>query len=245
MQNLPFTFRDFIIYFVPGIILLVNLLFFLNLFIDLQFLLDFISKNQNITLLLSIPICYVIGITIASKKITDSISKYKCILNVKNFTGDLSSQLKDLKNTACFGDILNNALKDSPFQEIENNLIWYMVRQIEIKDTPLTGNIERVNSLRNLQLQIVRVSAICLIADIFCCVTYWIISYVIKYNINLNISYIAFHLIGSYIVLYSSCKRFNSTSNWLLRLVIMSYHSLYNPQSNCGIKKLISFKKLL
>lgn len=263
MNNLPFTFRDFIIYFVPGSIVIFDILFFnylLNIWNN-QNLLDFVSKNQSICAIIFISISYVVGLLLSNNAIyIKLIDLYKlshffkdCKLNID---GRIKYSLKKYyeHEGKFFHSILDRAMKEHSFKELNSNLVWLVTKKIAVDNNSLTNknNIERINALRNLVLQLLRVFILLLSINILvvCVLLFLLIVLLLinllyqiqvdllkSFSINLFVSVI--HLFIISIFLYLSNIKIPTITDWLVRTIFLSYYVIVEDKDE---KKIILLK---
>ena len=153
MKDLPITFRDFIIYFVPGILfisysVIIFIMFDILKYSDIDF-----AKNQTLYVLLMMIFSYIIGVIINVNILKKIFKKFEFMKENSNLL-EKNFYKYFLDTESSRGKTLNLFLQDIEYsnKEITLSILWLMVRGIEIRGTHF--QIERVNSLRNFSKQL-------------------------------------------------------------------------------------------
>lgn len=218
MKDLPITFRDFIIYFVPGILfisysVIIFIMFDILKYSDMDF-----TKNQALHVLLIIIYSYILGVII-------SVNILKKIFKKFEFMKENSDLLEKnfykyfLDTESSRGKTLNLFLRDIEYSNKEiTSILWLMVRGIEIRGTHF--QIERVNSLRNFSKQLLFVFLYSYFIIFFSLIYFLFVKGLSFYSIQV---FLLFFLIST-ICTYLSYQKYKLYSIWFVNLVLDSYY---------------------
>lgn len=219
MKDLPITFRDFIIYFVPGILfisysVIIFIMFDILKYSDMDF-----TKNQTLHVLLIIIYSYILGVII-------NVNILKKIFKKFEFMKENSDLLEKnfykyfLDTESSRGKTLNLFLRDIEYsnKEITLSILWLMVRGIEIRGTHF--QIERVNSLRNFSKQLLFVFLYSYFIIFFGLIYFLFVKGLSFYSIQV---FLLFFFIST-ICTYLSYQKYKLYSIWFVNLVLDSYY---------------------
>lgn len=218
MKDLPITFRDFIIYFVPGILfisysVIIFIMFDILKYSDMDF-----TKNQTLHVLLIIIYSYILGVII-------NVNILKKIFKKFEFMKENSDLLEKnfykyfLDTESSRGKTLNLFLRDIEYSNKEiTSILWLMVRGIEIRGTHF--QIERVNSLRNFSKQLLFVFLYSYFIIFFSLIYFLFVKGLSFYSIQV---FLLFFLIST-ICTYLSYQKYKLYSIWFVNLVLDSYY---------------------
>lgn len=219
MKDLPITFRDFIIYFVPGILfisysVIIFIMFDILKYSDMDF-----TKNQTLYVLLIIIYSYILGVII-------NVNILKKIFKKFEFMKENSDLLEKnfykyfLDTESSRGKTLNLFLRDIEYsnKEITLSILWLMVRGIEIRGTHF--QIERVNSLRNFSKQLLFVFLYSYFIIFSGLIYFLFVKGLSFYSIQV---FLLFFLIST-ICTYLSYQKYKLYSIWFVNLVLDSYY---------------------
>lgn len=219
MKDLPITFRDFIIYFVPGILfisysVIIFIMFDILKYSDMDF-----TKNQTLYVLLIIIYSYILGVIINANILKKIFKKFEFMkensdLLEKNFYKYF------LDTESSRGKTLNLFLRDIEYsnKEITLSILWLMVRGIEIRGTHF--QIERVNSLRNFSKQLLFVFLYSYFIIFSGLINFLFVKGLSFYSIQV---FLLFFLIST-ICTYLSYQKYKLYSIWFVNLVLDSYY---------------------
>ena len=219
MKDLPITFRDFIIYFVPGILfisysVIIFIMFDILKYSDMDF-----TKNQTLYVLLIIIYSYILGMIINVNILKKIFKKFEFMkensdLLEKNFY----KYFLDNESSRC--KTLNLFLRDIEYsnKEITLSILWLMVRGIEIRGTHF--QIERVNSLRNFSKQLLFVFLYSYFIIFSGLIYFLFVKGLSFYSIQV---FLLFFLIST-ICTYLSYQKYKLYSIWFVNLVLDSYY---------------------
>lgn len=219
MKDLPITFRDFIIYFVPGILfisysVIIFIMFDILKYSDMDF-----TKNQTLYVLLIIIYSYILGVIINANILKKIFKKFEFMkensdLLEKNFYKYF------LDTESSRGKTLNLFLRDIEYsnKEITLSILWLMVRGIEIRGTHF--QIERVNSLRNFSKQLLFVFLYSYFIIFSGLIYFLFVKGLSFYSIQV---FLLFFLIST-ICTYLSYQKYKLYSIWFVNLVLDSYY---------------------
>lgn len=218
MKDLPITFRDFIIYFVPGILfisysVIIFIMFDILKYSDMDF-----TKNQTLHVLLIIIYSYILGVII-------NVNILKKIFKKFEFMKENSDLLEKnfykyfLDTESSRGKTLNLFLRDIEYSNKEiTSILWLMVRGIEIRGTHF--QIERVNGLRNFSKQLLFVFLYSYFIIFFSLIYFLFVKGLSFYSIQV---FLLFFLIST-ICTYLSYQKYKLYSIWFVNLVLDSYY---------------------
>lgn len=219
MKDLPITFRDFVIYFVPGILfisysVIIFIMFDILKYSDMDF-----TKNQTLHVLLIIIFSYVFGVMLNVNILKKIFKKFKFMkensdLLEKNFY----KYFLDTESNR--GKTLNLFLQDIECSknEITLNILWLMVRGIEIRGTHF--QIERVNSLRNFSKQLLFVFLYSYFIIFFSLIYFLFVKGLSFYSIQVFLLFVVISTICTYL----SYQKYKLNSIWFVSLVLDSYY---------------------
>lgn len=219
MKDLPITFRDFVIYFVPGILfisysVIICISFGILKYADIDFI-----KNQTLHVLLIVIVSYIMGMII-------NVNIFKLILKKSTIVRNNSNVLERGFNKIILNvesnryKTLKSFMKDINYSQkmITTNLLWLMVRGIEIRGTHF--QIERVNSLRNFSKQLIFVFLYSYFIIFFSFVYFLIVKGLSLHSVKLFLLFITVSTVCTYL----SYQKYKLNTTWFINLVLDSYY---------------------
>ena len=218
MKDLPITFRDFIIYFVPGILfisysVIIFIMFDILKYSDMDF-----TKNQTLHVLLIIIYSYILGVIINVNILKKIFKKFEFMKENSNLL-EKNFYKYFLDTESSRGKTLNLFLRDIEYSNKEiTSILWLMVRGIEIRGTHF--QIERVNSLRNFSKQLLFVFLYSYFIIFFSLIYFLFVKGLSFYSIQV---FLLFFLIST-ICTYLSYQKYKLYSIWFVNLVLDSYY---------------------